>query len=75
MNIVNRLEIKVTNVGFIGEEDEEKQVSISYQAIDPNRELNINGRVLATVDEYNQHSSIDKLQDLTRQKVIEKLSD
>ena len=72
--LIEKLNIRVTNIGFENRRGSETTtVNIHFVGDDPDNEVNINGIIKSTVDEYNEVSGIVGLSDLVKQKVTEKL--
>ncbi|NIK11201.1 hypothetical protein [Alkalibacillus almallahensis] len=71
--MINNMEIKVNNIQFVSSGEEEK-VHIHFRGKDPENELNLSGYVPVTVTEYENNSSIDDMQQLVKDKVLERLA-
>ncbi|WP_096435912.1 hypothetical protein [Alteribacter populi] len=69
MSLVQNLEIKVNSIQFV---DDEK-VHIRFQGIDHKREINLNGYVIASQEEYLQNVSREKMSGLVKEKIIERI--
>ncbi|MBP1950305.1 hypothetical protein [Virgibacillus litoralis] len=77
--MIQNMEIKVSNVQFVTVKNvgaatgEEQRVHVRFQGIDSEKEININGYVPATVEEYETNSSMDGLSTLVKKRLIERL--
>lgn len=70
--MIENMEIKINNIQFVtaGEED---KVHIHFRGKDPENQLNLSGYVPVTVTEYENNMSVDGMEQLVKDKVLERL--
>ncbi|MFD2638400.1 hypothetical protein [Piscibacillus salipiscarius] len=71
--MINSLTIKVNNIQFV-HTGEEPTVNIHFRGVDPDNQLNVNGYVPVTNDEYEANSGVNQLEQLVREKLTERMT-
>ncbi|MDQ0254936.1 hypothetical protein J2S74_002318 [Evansella vedderi] len=67
------MQIQITSTNVQYREDEVSSVSVSFNGRDPERQVNLNGRIPITAEEYNGNSSLPALAKVVKRKLIERL--
>ncbi|SEA54175.1 hypothetical protein SAMN05421743_105228 [Thalassobacillus cyri] len=70
--MIEEMSITVNNVQFVTV-DNEKKVHIHFRGNDAENQINLNGYVPATVEEYETDASVEGLSVLVKTKVTERL--
>ncbi|KQL55799.1 MULTISPECIES: hypothetical protein [Bacillaceae] len=74
MGQVEKLDVRVSGVDFTYNfEEEVDEVRLRFNVTDPTGDINANGRVVVTMDEYVQDPRLLALADLAREKLIKRL--
>ncbi|AIC93838.1 hypothetical protein [Shouchella lehensis] len=74
MGQVEKLDVRVSGVDFTYNfEEEVDEVRLRFNVTDPTGDINANGRVVVTMEEYVQDPRLLALADLAREKLIKRL--
>ncbi|GAF23257.1 hypothetical protein JCM19047_3063 [Bacillus sp. JCM 19047] len=74
MGQVEKLDVRVSGVDFTYNfEEEVDEVRLRFNVTDPTGDINANGRVVVSMDEYVQDPRLLALADLARVKLIKRL--
>ena len=68
------MNVQITNININYTDSKINAVQVYFSASTENHEINISGYVPLTAEEYQANESIEKLTDIVRQTIIEKLS-
>ncbi|MGP4074118.1 hypothetical protein ACTWQB_16555 [Piscibacillus sp. B03] len=71
--MINQLNIKVNNVNFVRVKDEDR-VHVHFRGEDPDKQLNVNGYVPVTAEEYEANPGLDGLESLVKEKLTERFT-
>ena len=68
------IEIKIMSTNIQYSDNKVSTVVVQFQGSDTDRQINLNGRVTLTAEEYNTNSELGALRDKVKEKVVERLS-
>ena len=68
------MNVQITNINISYNDGKINAVQVYFSGATENHEINISGYVPLTAEEYQGNESIEKLTDIVRQTIIEKLS-
>lgn len=68
------MNVQITNINISYTDSKINTVQVYFSGATENHEINISGYVPLTSEEYQGNESIEKLTELVRQTIIEKLS-
>jgi len=68
------MNVQITSINISYNDGKINTVQVYFSATTENHEINISGYVPFTAEEYKGNESIEKLTELVRQTIIEKLS-
>ncbi|SEB15687.1 hypothetical protein SAMN05421743_12131 [Thalassobacillus cyri] len=71
--MIEEMSIKVNNVQFVTVENEEK-VHIHFRGMDPAGQLDLNGYIPVTVQDYEKDASLEGMSGLVKNKLMERLA-
>ena len=68
------MNVQITNINISYNDGKINAVQVYFSGATENHEINISGYVPLTAEEYQGNESIEKLTDIVRQTIIDKLS-
>lgn len=68
------MNVQITNINISYVDSNINTVQVYFSATTENHEINISGYVPLTAEEYQGNESIEKLTELVRQTIVDKLS-
>lgn len=68
------MNVQITNINISYNEGKINTVQVYFSGATENHEINISGYVPLTSQEYEGNESIEKLTDIVRQTIVDKLS-
>ncbi|MGG3920680.1 hypothetical protein ABEV41_01800 [Geobacillus thermodenitrificans] len=68
------MNVQITSINISYTDGAINKVQVYFSASTANYEINISGYVPLTADQYNGNESIDKLTEIVKRTIIEKLS-
>lgn len=68
------MNVQITNININYTDSKINAVQVYFSGATENHEINISGYVPLTAEEYQGNESIEKLTDIVRQTIVDKLS-